>query len=130
LMVIDNSERLGLAQLHQLRGRVGRGCLASYCLLMYQAPLSQLAKARLAVMRETTDGFKIAQRDLEIRGPGEVLGTRQTGDVSLRIADLVRDSDLIPAVQQAATTLEQKYPELIDLLIKRWIGSRDRYGHV
>jgi ATP-dependent DNA helicase RecG len=130
LMVIDNAERLGLAQLHQLRGRVGRGAIASHCLLMYQAPLSNLAKARLAVMRETTDGFKIAQRDLEIRGPGEVLGTRQTGEVAMRIADLVRDSDLLPAVQQAATFLQRDYPDLIDLLIKRWLGNRERFGHV
>jgi ATP-dependent DNA helicase RecG len=130
LMVIDNAERLGLAQLHQLRGRVGRGAIASYCLLLYQAPLSHLAKARLGVMRETTDGFKIAQRDLEIRGPGEVLGTRQTGDVSLRIADLVRDSDLLPAVQHAASVLQEEHPELIDLLIKRWLGNREQFGHV
>ncbi len=130
LMVIDNAERLGLAQLHQLRGRVGRGAIASHCLLMYQAPLSNLAKARLGVMRETTDGFKIAQRDLEIRGPGEVLGTRQTGDVSLRIADLVRDSDLLPAVQQAATLLQREHPDLVDPLIKRWLGNRERFGHV
>ncbi len=130
LMVIDNAERLGLAQLHQLRGRVGRGAIASHCLLMYQMPLSQLAKSRLAVMRETTDGFKIAQRDLELRGPGEVLGTKQTGDVALRIADLMRDSDLLPAVQQAASLLQGEYPELVDLLIKRWLGNREQFGHV
>jgi ATP-dependent DNA helicase RecG len=130
LMIIENAERLGLAQLHQLRGRVGRGAIASHCVLMYQAPLSQLAKERLAVMRETTDGFKVAQRDLEIRGPGEVLGTRQTGEVSLRIADLIRDSDLLPAVQQAANTLHQEYPELIQLVIKRWLGNSERFGHV
>jgi ATP-dependent DNA helicase RecG len=130
LMVIDNAERLGLAQLHQLRGRVGRGSVASHCLLVYQMPLSRLAKERLAVMRETNDGFKIAQRDLELRGPGEVLGTRQTGDVSMRIANLVRDSDLIPAVQEAATLLQQNHPELIELLIQRWLGARERFGHV
>jgi len=130
LMVIENAERLGLAQLHQLRGRVGRGSVTSYCLLLYQAPLSQLAKERLAVMRETTDGFKVAERDLQLRGPGEVLGTRQTGDVSLRIADLVRDSDLLPAVQKAAAILQQEYPDLIDLLIKRWLGNNERFGHV
>jgi len=130
LMVIENAERLGLAQLHQLRGRVGRGAVASHCLLMYQMPLSELAKARLAVMRETTDGFRIAQRDLELRGPGEVLGTKQTGDVSLRIADLVRDSDLLPQVTHAATLLQSEYPELVDLLIRRWLGSRERFGHV
>lgn len=130
LMVIDNAERLGLAQLHQLRGRVGRGSVASHCLLMYQMPLSQQAKARLAVMRETTDGFRIAERDLELRGPGEVLGTRQTGDVSLRIADLVRDSDLLPAVTHAADLLQREYPLLIEILINRWVGNRQRFGHV
>ena len=130
LMVIENTERLGLAQLHQLRGRVGRGTDTSYCLLLYQAPLSQIAKARLAVMRETTDGFKIAERDLELRGPGEVLGTRQTGDVSLRIADLLRDCDLLPSVSDAAVLLQQQHPELIDPLIQRWLGDRERFGHV
>lgn len=130
LMIIENAERLGLAQLHQLRGRVGRGAVASYCVLMYQTPLSALAKERLAVMRETTDGFKVAERDLQLRGPGEVLGTKQTGEVSLRIADLVRDSDLLPAVQKAAAVLQQDYPESIDLLIKRWLGNNERYGHV
>ncbi|HSW93169.1 MAG TPA: ATP-dependent DNA helicase RecG [Gammaproteobacteria bacterium] len=130
LMVIDNAERLGLAQLHQLRGRVGRGAMASHCLLMYQMPLSHLAKARLHVMRETTDGFRIAERDLELRGPGEVLGTKQTGDVSLRIADLLRDSDLLPAVSSAATVLQRDHAELIDPLIRRWLKSRERFGHV
>lgn len=130
LMVIENAERLGLAQLHQLRGRVGRGAVASHCVLMYQNPLSQFAKQRLAVMRETTDGFKIAQRDLEIRGPGEVMGTRQTGDVALRIADLLRDGDLLISVQQAATKLATHYPDAIAPLIKRWLGNSVQYGHV
>lgn len=130
LMVIENAERLGLAQLHQLRGRVGRGTQLSHCVLMYQSPLSQLAKERLAVMRETTDGFKIAQRDLELRGPGEVLGTRQTGELSLRIADLIRDNDLLPAVQQAATILLNENANLIDPLIKRWLGNKEKYGQV
>lgn len=130
LMVIENAERLGLAQLHQLRGRVGRGAVASHCVLMYQPPLSMLAKQRLAVMRETTDGFKIAQRDLELRGPGEVLGTRQTGEVSLRIANLLRDSDLLPAVSEAASTLTNKHAEAVAPLIKRWLGESTRYGHV
>jgi ATP-dependent DNA helicase RecG len=129
LMVIENAERLGLAQLHQLRGRVGRGAIASHCVLMYHH-LSKIGKERLAVMRETTDGFKIAQRDLELRGPGEVLGTRQTGEMALRIADLVRDSDLLPIVQEAATILEKEYSELIPLLIKRWLKGRENYGHV
>lgn len=130
LMIIENAERLGLAQLHQLRGRVGRGSAQSYCLLMYQAPLSRLAKERLAVMRETTDGFKIAEHDLKLRGPGEVLGTRQTGDVSLRIADLIRDSELLPAVQQAANLLTENHPEVIPFLIRRWLGNSDKFGHV
>ena len=130
LMIIENAERLGLAQLHQLRGRVGRGAIASHCVLMYQLPLSQLAKARLNVMRETTDGFKIAQRDLEIRGPGEVLGTRQTGDVSLRMADLLRDSDLLPAVSEAADILLAHHPDAIPALIKRWLGTAVKYGQV
>ena len=122
--------RLGLAQLHQLRGRVGRGAIESHCLLLYQAPIARFAKERLSVMRETTDGFKIAQRDLELRGPGEVLGTKQTGDITLRIADLVRDSDLFPMVQQAANTLLQDYQETVGLLIKRWLRSGEKYGHV
>jgi ATP-dependent DNA helicase RecG len=130
LMVIENAERLGLAQLHQLRGRVGRGAVASHCVLMYQNPLSDFAKERLTVMRETTDGFKVAQRDLELRGPGEVLGTRQTGEMSLRIADLIRDSELLPSVQQAANIIVSEHPELVDLLIKRWLGNREQFGHV
>jgi ATP-dependent DNA helicase RecG len=130
LMVIENAERLGLAQLHQLRGRVGRGAIESHCLLLYQAPIANFAKQRLAVMRETTDGFKIAQRDLELRGPGEVLGTKQTGDIALRIADLVRDSDLFPAVQQAANNLLRDYQEVIAPLIKRWLRESERYGRV
>ncbi len=130
LMVIENAERLGLAQLHQLRGRVGRGALASHCVLIYQNPLSRLAKERLAVLRETTDGFKIAQRDLELRGPGEVLGTRQTGDVALRIADLLRDDSLIPAVQAAADTLVKYHRLTIAPLIKRWLRDSVQYGHV
>lgn len=130
LMVIENAERLGLAQLHQLRGRVGRGAIESHCLLLYQAPIAHFAKERLAVMRETTDGFKIAQRDLELRGPGEVLGIKQTGDIALRIADLIRDSDLFPAVQQTANTLLQDHQELVAPLIKRWLRESERYGQV
>lgn len=130
LMVIENAERLGLAQLHQLRGRVGRGAIASHCLLMYQSPLSALAKERLAVMRETNDGFKIAQRDLELRGPGEVLGTRQTGEIGLRIADLLRDSDLLPQVQQAADIIIEKFPEAMADFIKRWLGEKVQYGRI
>jgi len=130
LMIIENAERLGLAQLHQLRGRVGRGSQASFCVLMYQSPLSQFGKERLAVMRETTDGFKIAEKDLQIRGPGEVLGTKQTGDVTLKIADLIRDSELIPSVQNAAAYIEKNNPERIDSLIKRWVGTKEKFSQV
>lgn len=130
LMIIENPERLGLAQLHQLRGRVGRGSVASYCVLLYQNPLSQQAKERIHIMRATNDGFEIAQKDLELRGPGEVLGTRQTGAVSFRIANLLRDQHLIPKVQQAADLLLRDYPAEVELLIKRWLGEGERYGNV
>lgn len=130
VMVIENSERLGLSQLHQLRGRVGRGDVASHCLLMYQYPLSDLAKERLAVMRESTDGFVIAQRDLELRGPGEVLGTKQTGALSFRVADLLRDSALLPDVHQAADLIMREHTDIIDPLIKRWLGKGKEYGKV
>jgi ATP-dependent DNA helicase RecG len=130
LMVIENAERLGLAQLHQLRGRVGRGAMQSHCLLLYQLPISRLAQERLAVMRATQDGFQIAQRDLELRGPGEVLGTKQTGDIAFRIADLVRDADLFPAVQQAADMLLKDYPEVAQQMIQRWLFQGERYGRV
>ena len=113
LMVIENAERMGLAQLHQLRGRVGRGAEASSCVLLYRAPLSELARERLKVIRETNDGFEIARRDLELRGPGELLGTRQTGLAQLRVADLMRDADLLPQVQQTAELLLAAYPEHI-----------------
>lgn len=128
LMIIENPERLGLAQLHQLRGRVGRGSVASHCLLLYHAPLSGTAQARLAVLRESSDGFVIAQRDLEIRGPGELLGTRQTGLASYRIADLTRDALLIPAAQQAAQRLWQLDRMAAEGLIRRWLGYRDIYA--
>ena len=130
LMIIENAERLGLAQLHQLRGRVGRGAAQSSCVLMYHAPLSEQARARLAVLRDTTDGFEIARRDLELRGPGEVLGTRQTGLLSLRIADLLRDQDLLPSVERAAEQLLAEYPEHAAPLIRRWLGDASRYGEV
>ncbi len=129
LMVIENAERMGLAQLHQLRGRVGRGAEASTCVLLYRAPLSEPARARLKVIRATNDGFEIARRDLELRGPGELLGTRQTGLAQLRVADLMRDADLLPRVQAAAELLESE-PESISRLTARWIGSDERYGRV
>ncbi len=130
LMVIENAERMGLAQLHQLRGRVGRGAQASMCVLLYRAPLSQLARARLQTIRETTDGFEIARRDLELRGPGELLGTRQTGLAQLRVADLARDTDLLPGVQKAAELMLRDYPDNITPLTMRWIGEGERYGTV
>ncbi|KAB0667768.1 ATP-dependent DNA helicase RecG [Aeromonas veronii] len=129
LMIIENPERLGLAQLHQLRGRVGRGAVASHCVLLYHAPLSKTAQSRLGVLRETNDGFLIAQRDLELRGPGELLGTRQTGLADLKIADLVRDQPLIPQVQKMARFLMDRHPSHVESLIRRWLGLRDHYSN-
>ncbi|HVH36531.1 MAG TPA: ATP-dependent DNA helicase RecG [Tahibacter sp.] len=128
LMIIENAERLGLAQLHQLRGRVGRGHVASNCLLLYQPPLSQLARARLEVMRETNDGFRIAEKDLELRGPGEMLGTRQTGRLEFRIADIRRDAALLPDVQRIGEALLSRHAELADRIVARWIGASARYA--
>lgn len=130
VMIIENAERLGLSQLHQLRGRVGRGAIASHCLLLYQNPLSELSKKRLSVMRETTDGFKIAERDLELRGPGEVLGTRQTGELSFRVADLMRDSDVLSKVHKTAEIMLREHPGVIPDLIGRWLGESSKYGKV
>jgi ATP-dependent DNA helicase RecG len=130
LMVVENAERMGLAQLHQLRGRVGRGLAESSCVLLYRSPLSQMARERLAAIRETNDGFEIARRDLELRGPGELLGTRQTGLAQLRIADLIRDADLLPSVRAAAGSLEQESPELLSALRTRWIAHGEQYGRV
>jgi ATP-dependent DNA helicase RecG len=130
LMVIENAERLGLSQLHQLRGRVGRGSVASHCVLLYQHPLSKMARERLTVMRETTDGFKIAQRDLELRGPGEVLGTRQTGELSFYVADLIRDSVMLTDIQKTADIVMQAHADLVDPLIDRWLGRAGEYGKV
>jgi ATP-dependent DNA helicase RecG len=127
LMVIENPERLGLAQLHQLRGRVGRGKVASHCVLMYKSPLSKTATKRLAVLRESNDGFVIAQKDLEIRGPGEFLGTKQTGLADLKIADLLRDAHLIPEVQQHAYLIWKKYPQNAQAIIQRWMGEREHF---
>jgi ATP-dependent DNA helicase RecG len=128
LMIIENAERLGLAQLHQLRGRVGRGAEASSCVLMYKPPLSQMARERLEVMRATTDGFAIAEKDLDLRGPGELLGTRQTGLASFRIADLSRDAGLLPEVHRAAEHLLASDPRLADRLVERWVGGAARYA--
>ncbi|HXA99526.1 MAG TPA: helicase-related protein, partial [Steroidobacteraceae bacterium] len=130
LMVIENAERLGLAQLHQLRGRVGRGSEASSCLLLYRSPLSVLARQRLSVMRATNDGFEVARRDLELRGPGELLGTRQTGLAQMRVADLLRDADLLPRVQIAAEAMLREWPAHVAPLIRRWVGHAEQYGRV
>ena len=130
LMIIENSERLGLAQLHQLRGRVGRGEIQSCCVLMYHSPLGETAQKRLTVMRNTNDGFKIAKYDLELRGPGELLGTRQTGLQQLKVADLVRDRDLLGKVEQLGKLLIKKYPKRAQGLINRWVKHAERYADV
>ena len=129
-MIIENAERMGLSQLHQLRGRVGRGSTQSHCVLLYKAPLGQLARARLAVLRDTNDGFVVAQRDLELRGPGELLGTRQTGLPEYRIADLVRDAALMPQVQVAAEDIRGNAPDKAAAIVRRWLGDASRYGKV
>ncbi len=127
LMIIENPERLGLAQLHQLRGRVGRGAVASHCVLLYKTPLSKTAQKRLQVLRDSNDGFVIAQQDLEIRGPGELLGTRQTGSAEFKVADLLRDQAMIPDVQRIARYLQQQFPDHAKALIERWLPERVRY---
>jgi ATP-dependent DNA helicase RecG len=130
LMVIENAERMGLAQLHQLRGRVGRGSAASTCVLLYRPPLTDIARERLAVMRKTNDGFEISRRDLELRGPGELFGTRQTGLMQMRVADLMRDADLLPKVQAAAEVMLEHYEPNIAPLLRRWTGAGERFGKV
>jgi len=127
LMVIEHAERFGLAQLHQLRGRVGRGSTASVCVLLYGGPLSLTARARLKTMRETTDGFEIARRDLEIRGPGEFLGARQSGAAMLRFADLQNDAWLIEPAREAAARLVAEYPDVVAAHLARWLGGREQY---
>jgi len=129
LMIIENPERLGLAQLHQLRGRVGRGAVASHCVLLYKSPLSRTAQKRLQVLRDSTDGFVIAQKDLEIRGPGELMGTRQTGNAEFKVADLLRDQAMIPEVQRLARHIHERYPEQAIALIERWMPETERYSN-
>lgn len=129
LMIVENPERLGLAQLHQLRGRVGRGSAASHCVLLYGSPLSRTARARLQVMRSSNDGFVIAEKDLEIRGPGEVLGTRQTGELQLKVADLQRDANLLGKVRSVAPELQKK-PETVTALTRRWLGHNQDFSGV
>ena len=128
LMIIENAERLGLAQLHQLRGRVGRGSAASSCVLLYRSPLSMLARQRLETMRETNDGFVIAEKDLALRGPGELLGTRQTGLAAFRVADLARDADLLPLVQEVGERLLAESPDIAERIVMRWVGGAARYA--
>ena len=130
LMIIENAERMGLAQLHQLRGRVGRGEEDASCLLLYRPPLSAAATTRLAAMRDSNDGFEIARTDLQLRGPGEVLGIRQTGLLGLKVADLVRDQQLMPLVRELADELLRGHPETVAALTRRWIGEAARYGQV
>ncbi|MGA9575859.1 MAG: ATP-dependent DNA helicase RecG [Lysobacterales bacterium] len=130
LMIIENAERLGLAQLHQLRGRVGRGGTQSSCVLMYNPPLGELAKQRMEIMRQTADGFQIAEKDLELRGPGEVLGTRQTGMLMFRVADLARDAGLLKIIPAVADDLLNQHPRQADKLIRRWIGDASRFAGV
>jgi ATP-dependent DNA helicase RecG len=128
LMIIENPERLGLAQLHQLRGRVGRGARESHCVLLYQPPLSASARERLRILRATDDGFRIAEKDLELRGPGELLGTRQAGQLAFRVADLARDADLLPKVQAAARTLLKRHPDRAEAMVERWLGAAQRFA--
>ena len=130
LMIIENAERMGLSQLHQLRGRVGRGKQKSHCVLLYRSPLGRLAKERLAVLRDTNDGFLVAQRDLELRGPGDLMGTRQTGLPEYRVANLVRDAFLMPKVQIAAETLLKGHPERANAIVRRWLSQAGHYTRV
>ena len=127
LMVIEHAERFGLSQLHQLRGRVGRGAAASVCLLLYQSPLGPVARQRLMTMRETTDGFEIARRDLEIRGPGEFLGARQSGQALLRFADLETDQWLVEKARDTAHMLLQNDPATVARHLARWLGEKEEF---
>ena len=129
LMIIENAERLGLSQLHQLRGRVGRGSTASFCVLMYKPPLGKVSQKRLQVLRDSQDGFVISEKDLEIRGPGEVLGTKQTGIAEFKVANLMRDRKMIPTVQHYAKALIVKYPDVAESLIRRWLNNREIYSN-
>jgi ATP-dependent DNA helicase RecG len=130
LMIIENAERLGLAQLHQLRGRVGRGQRDSHCVLMYKPPLSNNASERLSIMRETTDGFKIAEKDMQLRGAGELLGKRQAGFMHFKVADIVRDAELLDSVAICAEDVLQEHEELVEPLIHRWVANSVEYAQV
>ncbi|MGR9073598.1 MAG: ATP-dependent DNA helicase RecG, partial [Gammaproteobacteria bacterium] len=130
LMIIENAERLGMSQLHQLRGRVGRGGVESYCILMYQPPLSQIARRRLSFLRDHASGFDIAEEDLKLRGPGDVLGSRQTGQIQFKVADLSRDADLATDVERIANLIESESPEAVGPIIRRWLGDNVHYAEV
>ncbi len=130
LMVIDHAERMGLAQLHQLRGRVGRGAAQSLCILLYQQPLSELARARLKIIFESNDGFAIAQHDLQLRGPGELLGARQSGVAMLRFADISADEDLLNLARQIADELLREFPDAARAHLQRWMADKHDYLHV
>jgi len=130
IMVIENSERLGLSQLHQLRGRVGRGEHKSICILIYKKPLSSMAKMRLSAIRESNDGFYISEKDLELRGPGELLGTKQKGIIGLKIADIARDAHLLPKINKLCADFEENYPKQAEKLIHRWVGNQIEYRKV
>jgi len=130
VMTIEDAGRIGLSQLPEQRGSVGRGDVQSHCVLLYKPPLGQNARSRLAVLRDTNDGFKVAQRDLELRGPGELLGTRQTGLPDYRIANLIRDAELMPQVQKAAEIIRRSAPDTGQAIVRRWLGDASRYGKV
>jgi ATP-dependent DNA helicase RecG len=130
LMIIENAERLGLAQLHQLRGRVGRGDQQASCVLMYSPPIGSLARERLNILRQSSDGFRIAEKDLELRGPGEVLGTRQTGMLQFRVADLSRDQRLLEQIPPVADRMLAGNPTMAEKLIRRWIGDSTKFAGV
>jgi len=129
-MVIEHAERMGLSQLHQLRGRVGRGTAQSSCILLFQHPLSETARARLKVIYESSDGFEIARADLQLRGPGEFLGVRQSGAAMLKIADLERDADLLDPVRSAADELLREHPQAAESHLRRWLGRAEAYVKV
>ena len=131
LMIIDNPERLGLSQLHQLRGRVGRGNKQSFCILIYKQPISMQTQRRLQIMRSTTDGFEIAKQDMLIRGGGEFLGTKQTGIINYKLADLARDSNLVEYASKISSDLIIEYPEFVDHIVNRWLGSNtEKYSKI
>ncbi len=128
-MIIENPERLGLAQLHQLRGRVGRGAVASHCVLLYKTPLSKTEQIRLQVLRDSNEGLVIAQKDLEIRGPGELLGTRQTGNAEFKVADLLRDQAMIPEFHRMARHIHERYQHQAKALIELWMTETELYSN-